>query len=330
MAIQYLWPVPAACCSAIPKAGGAYNFARLAFGRGTSFTAGWMEWFASSVAGSLYAVTFAIYTIRYFEGLGLLNWLPFSTQIGEKIVAFCIAVFFLYINYRGASETGKIGAVMTLLQTAFLIFIGAIGIWIAVKEPSRFSNFEPFLNKENGGWSALLVTMGFTAVAFEGYEVIAQAGDETIDARKNIPKAMLYSVLIVTLTYAACAFATVISIKTGADGLHEGLAPWKWIGSFGGEGFGEAIELLLPRFGKILIVMAVIFASTSALNATIYSATRAAYAMGRDSMLPPIFAKISVKRKTPWVALCFTGLIIVIFASSIMPYYANLAIASLI
>ncbi|MBW1753691.1 MAG: amino acid permease, partial [Deltaproteobacteria bacterium] len=45
--------------SAIPKAGGAYNFARIAFGRGTSFIAGWMEWFASSVAGSLYAVTFA-------------------------------------------------------------------------------------------------------------------------------------------------------------------------------------------------------------------------------------------------------------------------------
>ncbi|MHC4201689.1 MAG: APC family permease, partial [Planctomycetota bacterium] len=45
--------------SAVPRAGGAYNFARLAFGRGTSFLAGWMEWFASSIAGSLYAVTFS-------------------------------------------------------------------------------------------------------------------------------------------------------------------------------------------------------------------------------------------------------------------------------
>ena len=40
--------------SAIPRAGGAYNYARIGFGRGTSFLAGWMEWFASSVAGSLY------------------------------------------------------------------------------------------------------------------------------------------------------------------------------------------------------------------------------------------------------------------------------------
>ena len=58
--------------SAIPRAGGAYNFARIGFGRGTSFLAGWMEWFASSVAGSMYALTFAIYTVRF---VGELHWL---------------------------------------------------------------------------------------------------------------------------------------------------------------------------------------------------------------------------------------------------------------
>jgi amino acid transporter len=49
--------------SAIPRAGGAYNFARIGFGRSASFLAGWMEWFASSVAGSMYALTFAIYVV---------------------------------------------------------------------------------------------------------------------------------------------------------------------------------------------------------------------------------------------------------------------------
>ncbi len=70
--------------SAIPRAGGAYNFARLAFGRGTSFLAGWMEWFASSIAGSLYAVTFAIYTLRYLRALGLLEWLPVSEAVAQR------------------------------------------------------------------------------------------------------------------------------------------------------------------------------------------------------------------------------------------------------
>ena len=295
--------------SAIPRAGGAYNYARLAFGRGTSFLAGWMEWFASSVAGSLYAVTFSIYTVRYLEGLDLLAWMPLSTGVTEKLVAVAVAGFFLYINYRGASETGKVGAFFTLGQTIFLICIGVVGIFVVLRDPSRLQNFTPFLPY---GWSKLLITMGFTYVAFEGYEVIAQAGDETIDPKRNLPKAMLYSVYIVTLTYVSVAFATVVAVRAGSPGITG--APWEWIGQFGERGFGEAISRLMPM-GNFLLTLAVIFASTSAMNATIYSATRAAYALGRDRMLPPSLARISRRRKTPWVALIATGIIVLVVAT---------------
>lgn len=294
--------------SAIPHAGGAYNFARLAFGRGPSFIAGWMEWFASSVAGSLYAVTFAIYTVRYMMALHMLDWLPFSTYMTEKVVALLIAVFFLFINYRGASEAGKVGAFFTLGQTLFLIFIGLMGIWRVVGDPSLLNNLNPFLPY---GWSKVLITMGFTYVAFEGYEVIAQAGDETIDPKRNLPKAMLYSVLIVTLTYVIVTFASLVAVKAGSPGV-EG-APWQWIGSFKERGFGEAVSRLMP-YGNFFLTLAVIFASVSALNATIYSATRASYALGRDRMLPKIFSNISRKQKTPWVALLFTGVIVITVA----------------
>lgn len=294
--------------SAIPRAGGAYNFARLAFGRGASFTAGWIEWFASSAAGSLYAVTFAIYTVRYFKGLGLLGWLPFSTNITEKIVAFLIAILFLYINYSGVSKTGKIGAFFTLGQTLFLILIGGVGIIVAMIDPSRLQNISPFLPY---GWSKVLITMGFTYVAFEGYEVIAQAGDETIDPKRNLPKAMIYSVSIATFTYVAVSFAAIVAVKAGSPGV-EGV-PWEWIGSFKERGFGEAVSRLMP-FGNFLLTLAVIFASLSALNATIYSATRVSYALGRDRMLPKFFASISHIRKTPWIALMFSGCIIITVA----------------
>ena len=295
--------------SAIPRAGGAYNFARLAFGRQSSFVAGWMEWFASSVAGSLYAVTFSIYTVLYLEKMGLLGWLPISITMLEKIVAATVAVFFIYINYRGASETGKVGAFFTLGQTLFLVFIAVIGIIKAVHDPSRLQNFVPFVPH---GWTKLLITMGFTYVAFEGFEVIAQAGDETIDPKRNLPKAMLYSVLIVTFTYVAVSFATIVAVKAGSPGID--MAPWEWIGQFREKGFGHAVARLMP-FANLLLTLAVIFASTSALNATIYSATRASYALGRDRMLPPLFAKIATKQKTPYIALTGTGVIILIVAS---------------
>ncbi len=291
--------------SAIPKAGGAMHFARMGFGNGPGFIAGWMEWFASSIAGSMYSITFSIYTLRYFELLGFLNWVPFDFYILEKIVAVIVALFFLYINYRGVSETGNIGAIMTLGQTIFMLFIGAAGIIVTIRDPGRLANFTPFLPK---GWSALLVTMGFTYVAFEGYEVIAQAGDEAIDPRKNLPKAMIYSVVIVTLTYMAVSFAAVVAVKQGSLGTEQ--AVWEWIGSFGEKGFGEAISRLIP-FGNLLLTVAVIFASTSALNATIFSATRASFGLGREGMLPGIFARVSKKTHTPWGALVLTGVIII-------------------
>ena len=296
--------------SAIPRAGGAYNFARIGFGRGPSFLAGWMEWFASSVAGSTYALTFAIYLIRYLEQIGLMGWLPggFSGPV-IKLTAVAVVLLFILINYRGASATGRIGAFITLGQTLFMIFIGAVGLFVLLKDPSRMENFQPFLPY---GWSRLLVTMGFTYVAFEGFEVIAQAGDEAIEPRKNLPKAMLYSVLIVTFTYVSVALAAVVSVKAGSPGIDK--VPWEWIGQFKERGFGEAISRLVPM-GNLLLTLAVIFASTSALNATIYSATRASYALGRDKMLPSFFARISRKRKTPWVALVFTAAVVLVVAT---------------
>jgi len=174
-----------------------------------------------------------------------------------------------------------------------------------MRDPSRLQNFQPFMPN---GWSKLLITMGFTYVAFEGFEVIAQTGDEAINPRQNLPKAMLYSVFIVTLTYALVSFASIVAVKAGSEGIDK--VPWQWIGQFRERGFGEAVSRFLPM-GNLLLTLAIIFASTSALNATVYSATRALYALGRDRMVPGFFALISPKRKTPWASLLFTGLLVI-------------------
>ena len=150
-----------------------------------------MEWFASSVAGSLYAVTFATYTIEFFVQIGWLNIPPVQKFLAVKLISLLVALLFIYINYRGSSETGKIGAFFTLGQMAFVWTIAVLGVIAVIKDPERVANFEPFMPE---GWGRLLVTMGFIYVAFEGFEVIAQAGDETIDPKKNIPRAMLLSV----------------------------------------------------------------------------------------------------------------------------------------
>jgi nucleotide-binding universal stress UspA family protein len=224
----------------------------------------------------------------------------------EKGVAILVASFFVYINYRGASETGTMGAIFTLGQTVTLAFIALVGIGTAILDPSRLANFQPFLPN---GWDKLLITMGFTYVAFEGFEVIAQAGDETIEPRRNLPKAMIYSIVIVMFTYVGVAFAAIVGVKD------VGQPVWIWIGNYGGKGFGEAVSRLMPSYGSFLVTITVICASTSALNATIYSATRASYALGRDRMLPAILSRLHPKRRTPHMALFSTGGLVIVVAA---------------
>jgi amino acid transporter/nucleotide-binding universal stress UspA family protein len=288
--------------SAIPKAGGAYNFARIGFGRGPSFFAGWVEWCASSVAGSLYAMTFAIYVLNFLSQMGYLPWSHSATHFSVRILAAATALLFAYINYRGASETGKIGSLITVAQTVTLGLVALIGIVVAIKEPSRLQNFEPFLP---AGWMPILMTMGFIYVAFEGFEVIAQAGDETIEPRKNLPKAMMLSVVVVAVTYLFVTIASVVSVK------HLGGSWAAWIGADTNTMFARVVQQLLPFGGGILVVLAVIFSATSALNATTYSATRAVYALGRDRFLPGVVSKVSSKTKTPVTSLGMTATIIV-------------------
>jgi APA family basic amino acid/polyamine antiporter len=286
--------------SAVPKAGSIYNFARIAFGRGTGFAAGWMSWFASSVAGTFYAVVFGEYMIDFLGQLGALDWLPLTNYWQVRLLGVAVSLLFVWINYRGVSSTGGTASFLTLGQTATLGFIGLFGVVVFFREPERLANFQPFLPR---GWNGILICMGFEYIAFEGYEVIAEAGDEAIDPRRSLPKAILLSVLIVTLTYVLVSFALIAGVK------EVGLPAWEWLGGFGEKGFGQAMAKLLP-LGNLLAVLTVVFASTSALNATVYSATRASYALGRDHMLPAFFGKISRRRSTPHLALAATGLII--------------------
>jgi APA family basic amino acid/polyamine antiporter len=288
--------------SAVPKAGSMYNFARIAFGRSTGFTAGWISWFASSVAGTFYAVICAEYTIDLLAQFGLLDWLSLNNFWQVRLLAVAVTLLFVWINYRGVSSTGNSAALLTLGQTLTLAFIGLFGVVVFILHPERLANFRPFLPRS---WSGVLVCMGVEYIAFEGYEVIAEAGDEAIEPRRNLPKAILYSVLIVAVTYVLVAFSLVAGVK------NVGLPAWEWLGSFGEKGFGKAMEQLLP-LGSFLAVLTVVFAATSALNSTIYSATRACYAMGRDRMLPGLLGRISSKRNTPHLALLATAVIVLV------------------
>ena len=196
--------------SAMPQAGGGYVWVRYGLPGGSAFMAGWMDWFAHAVAGSLYALGFASYLVE------TLNMMGFGTfgiphAVFTKGTAVTIALVFIYINFKGASETGAIGNIITVGKIAIIGIFVVSGLVVIFGDPTRLQAFVPFAPRGFGG---VLGAMGLTYIAYEGYEVIVQTGEEVKDPRRNIPKAIFYALAIVVPIYILVAFTCIGAVDT--------------------------------------------------------------------------------------------------------------------
>ncbi|MCD6385937.1 amino acid permease [Candidatus Sumerlaeota bacterium] len=274
--------------SSIPEAGGGYLWVKETLPQPSGFLSGWMSWMAHSVACSLYAVGFGAY---FGEVLLEFNLHPlFQPILLKKALAVVVVIIFSYINYKGAKETGKAGSIITVLKILILllfIFLGSKIIFF--KEPFRFEHFSPFFSK---GVLGILTAMGLTYIAFEGYEIIAQSGEEIKQPQKNIPKAIFLSLLIVVPIYILVGFVALGMVNPGTMPAWDFLAEKKEV---------AIVESArgISSWGSAIILIGGLLSTISALNATIYSSSRVGFAMGRDYNLPEVFSRVHKKFRTP-------------------------------
>jgi len=288
--------------SVIPEAGGGYSFIKHALPSINGFLSGWMSWFAAAVAGSLYALGFGAYFGLLLENYNI-NLFGLSGQALNIFLAVVVALIFIYINYMGASETGKIANIIGFTKIAILGVFIISGIYTIYYKPDWFSNFNPFLPN---GMSGVFMAMGLTFIAFEGYEVIAQTAEEVKNPKKNIPKAIFLSLLIVVPIYLLVAFVSIGALSTE-------IPAWQFLGEHKELGLLEAARQFMP-FGTFLLLIGGLVSTMSALNATTFASTRVSFAMGRDFNLPGIFKKIHPVRRTPYSALLISGALIIVMA----------------
>ena len=236
--------------------------------------------------------------------------LPFGIELTEavlvqKLFAVLIILLFLYINYRGTSETGAVGNIVTVLKVIIIGIFIVSGLFVVFGEPARLESFQPF---DPNGIIGIVSAMGLTFIAFEGYEIIVQAGEEVRNPRKNIPRAVFLSLAIVVPIYMLVAFVII-----GAVDPPEGVPIFEWLGDLGEIGIARAAAQFMP-FGTFLIMVGGLLSTMSALNATTFSSTRVSFAMGRDRALPDSFSAVSAKTRTPHVALGWSGVLILFVA----------------
>jgi len=320
--------------SAIPEAGGGYAFAKHAFPGILGFLSGWMLWFAYSVACALYAVGFGGYFMELLHSYAQ----PLSEMLvgllghggSVALVTFVISAFFISLNVSGADVTGKAENIITMAKIVVLGIFAVFGVQAIFQEPTLFvDNFTPFLPKGFGG---VIVTMGLTFIAFEGYDLIATVSEEIKDPTRNIPKATFTSLSIAVLIYLLIILVSLGAVDPSTFGDIFGKQPaelgisgaqvldpsdpainttWEILGIYKETGIVRAAENFMPAVGVLIIVFGGLLSTMSALNATVMASSRVAFSMGRERMLPNVLATIHPLRRTPHIAVLVTGLIFV-------------------
>lgn len=284
--------------SAFPETGGGYLWVREGLFPPLGFLGGWMSWVGHCIAC-------AVYVLGFGEGI---TWLMVQYDITVpgigadlliKVFAVIIAVLFSWLNYKGVRGTGR-----SQVYVSFVL-VGIVVLYILFAVHSLFTtgpapqSFEPFMPF---GLMSLAGAMGFTFMIFEGYEIVAQTGEEAKDAEKVVPKAMFLCIFI-----SAVIFVIITALTIGVSG-------WPSVADWGTEALAKTSEQVVPIMGPGLIAIGVIIGSLAAINSVVFSTSRVSFAMGRDGTLPESFGKLHPKNMTPSTAIILSGLIIVIMS----------------
>jgi amino acid transporter/nucleotide-binding universal stress UspA family protein len=296
--------------SAIPRAGGGYSYVRMAFPGAIGFTAGWMLWFAYTVACSLYALGFAGYfwefLQRYTPDLTAVLFGVAGHHLPVIVVTLLVGVIFIGLNVRGADITGKAENALTVSKLAILAIFVFYGLKKVVAAPvEAAANFNPFFPTGAGG---VLVAMGLTFIAFEGYDLIATVAEEIKQPEKNIPRATFIA-LAITITM----YLLILFVSLGAVSSSEG-PTWQFLGKHKETAIVQAAEDFMPAFGVAIIVLGGLLSTMSALNATVMASSRVAFSMARDRWLPREMSRIRPEHHTPGVAIVVTGVLLLAMA----------------
>ena len=272
-------------CS-IPKQGGGYTFVHETIGGFPAFYTGWFLFIGSIVACGLYALAVA-HTLAVF--------IPSSTEMTVGIIGIIIVAVTFLTNYISIKGVTNVLGLLNIIQTIVLFAFVAIGLFFI--KPENIATIHP-----DTGFITFMATVSFIYISFVGFELITTASEEIKEPARNIPRAIMLTLLVSTLIYMAVALILV------------GVVPYTEIAT-SYIPISHVFGVMLGQ-GAFYFGLAGMAASNyAALNATFLAAARIAYSMGRDRYFPQALERVSKKRKTPIPALILTLILVASFAA---------------
>ena len=272
--------------TAMPESGGTYLYIDRALGPLFGTVAGIGAWFSLVFKSSFALVGLGAY---------LLLFAPLS-QGAVVPVALALGALVVVLNISGTELSGQIQAVIvTLVVASLAVYTINAGVTL---DSARFT---PFATEGNVG---VVTAAAFVFVSYAGVTKVASVAEEVKDPGRNLPRAILGSMAIMTVLYVAVVGAIVgLSdpeiLTKGGPGETASLTP-----------MADGAGLLLGGFGVLFISVVAIVALTSMANAGILSSSRFPLAMSRDDLLPAPLSRIDPRFRTPRNAVLLTGAVL--------------------
>ncbi len=250
-----------------PDRGGTVKFINQGFGRGV-FSGGInnLLWISYIIMLSLYASAFGSYAPNLLQ-------ITHNRSIDFHLYASGIVILATAINYYSIAVVGKIESYAVTIKLVILLVFIAIGAYGLIGNPNlsqlAVSHWEVPVKLFAGGMVIF--------VAYEGFELIANATPDITDPEKNIPRAYYYSVAFVIVLYIIIAIVTVGSL------------PFAKIATAQDYVLAEAAKPMLGQVGFSVITIAALISTFSAINASLYGGSKVNYEIAEDHELPHHF-----------------------------------------
>lgn len=263
--------------TAMPKAGGDYFYITRGFGPLLGTVAGFSTWFSLCLKGA-------------FALIGMGAYLSLITPIRLEVIAFVCCLFFIFLNLIGVKKAGKFQVLLVIVLLSVLLYYIILGSRAIVP-----ANFSPFFI---GGLSPMLATASFVFISYGGFNTVIALAEETKNPGRNLPLGLILSLIATSIFYTLVIFVTIG--VSDPESLRGTLTPISdGAGVFGGDIF------------RTIISIGAFLAFISTANSGIMTASRYPLGMSRDKLLPPILQKISLRFRTPYVAILLTGFFMV-------------------
>ena len=231
---------------------------------------GWYTIFGYISTLALYAYTFASYAISGFDFAG--------NEVIRKLVAIAIIWLFAMVNLWSVKGMGRIEDLMVYTKLVILFVISAVLLYYAKTDMHTFVST---LKNDFATTPALsiLIVSSLTFVAYEGFQLVINAVNETDDVDKNIPRAIYGAIVLVASIYFVIAMGAVFAIPTDDLIRNKEYA------------LASGAEDIMGDLGRNLVIFGAILATSSAISGTLFGSSRQMARIADDGYLPLIISQ---------------------------------------